>query len=402
MNNNQVPMPAPAPAPAPVAAPVPAPSVNTSGGVPFVNKIADSCTTRTVMYVIGAILLLAVILLVLWRVYKSYSDYNKENPMLVKGMRKTDFIQIDDDFSKNVNPYKMIPKSKFKPSKYTNGWTYSFWIRVDDWNYKYGEAKHIFHRGDRDGYSVSPGLWLHPTNNSIMVRLHTRSSDELMNRARDKMVKVYSNCNYTGADQSLRGTGKYPLLSSGKYDSISSLKIPAGLKCTIYESPNFKGASKTFGSRNQPTNIPCLTKHKMYGTKTWNYNISSIRIQPFSDSMNPIITEDFSEKMCDIHNIPIQRWLHIALVLHNKTLDVFVNGKLRRSCQYENPPVIQNGDLHITDRGGFRGYLGNLRYYNRIISPEQIFSIYNKGIKDPSYLDQLKKKLQQFSSKKCY
>ena len=53
-----------------------------------------------------------------------------------------------------------------------------FLVQVNDWNYKYGEPKHIFHRGDREAFSMSPGLWLHPEQNTLMVRVDTRGEDD--------------------------------------------------------------------------------------------------------------------------------------------------------------------------------------------------------------------------------
>lgn len=365
-------------------------------------SVCPRSTFKTVMYVIGIILIIILVLFVLWRIWKSYSDYKKQNPMLIKGLRKTDLRVVDDELSSNESPYKMVPKNKFLPSIHTNGWSYSFWIRVDDWNYKYGEAKHVFHRGDREGYSVSPGLWLHPENNSLMVRLDTRTEDEIKSYL-DKRVKLYQHCNFRGKRHDL-GIGEYrDVRQKGiKNDDMSSIVIPAGLKCTLYEDANFGGASKTFGSRHEEVRVSCLLKTPMYNGKTWNDKLTSIKIQRFSDSMNPIHTEDFSLKKCDISNLPIQRWVHIAMVLHNKTLDIFMNGKLHRSCTFDVPPHETNGDLHITDNGGFRGYLGDLRYFNRVLSPEAIFSIYNKGVNDTGMLSKMTKKLRKTFDKKCY
>ena len=79
----------------------------------------------------------------------------------------------------------------------------------------------------------------------------------------------------------------------------------------------------------------------------------------------------------------------MALVLHNRTLDVFVNGKLRRSCQYAQPPVNNEGDLHITDKGGFSGHIADLQYFNINISPEKVYSLYNAGVSEPGYWERL-------------
>lgn len=362
----------------------------------------EVCPPSKTKLILGILLLLLVVFFVIWRIWKGYQDYKKQNPMLIKGLRKTDVRVVDDELSQNENPYKVVPKNVFKPSVHTNGWTYSFWMRVDDWNYKFGEAKHVFHKGDRYAYSATPGLWLHPDNNSLMIRLDTRSEED-MKEDLSKRVKLFQHCNFRGRQKSL-GIGHYPDIRrvGMKNDDLSSLIVPAGLKCTLFEHTRFGGASKTFGHRHEDVRVKCLVQVPMYGSKKWNDQTTSIKIERFNESMNPIVTSDFSIKKCDLMNLPIQRWVHIALVLHNKTLDVFLNGKLKRSCTYEKPPVDNDGDLHITDNGGFRGYLGDLRYFNRVLSPEAIFGIYNKGVKDSGNLSKLAQKFKKAFDKKCY
>ena len=39
------------------------------------------------------------------------------------------------------------------------------------------------------------------------------------------------------------------------------------------------------------------------------------------------------------------------------TVEVYIDGKLSKSCVYENLPLISKGDLWITNKGGFDGRL---------------------------------------------
>lgn len=251
---------------------------------------------------LSIVFVMLLVTFVTWRVVKHVKQIQKERPVLVRGVRKTDVATVEDDVEYAFSPYKMIPRQMLKPSRYTNGWSYSFWFKVTDWNYKYGEPKHLFHRGDREGFSMSPGVWLHPEQNTLMIRVDTRGNDDTR----------------------------------------------------------------------------------------------------LNESMSPLVTNDFTESKCDVLNIPIQRWIHVVLVLHNRTLDVFVNGKLRRSCQYEHPPVNNEGDLHITDKGGFSGHIADLQYFNINISPEKVFSIYSDGVSEPSYWERLRSRLgKAFSNRKC-
>ena len=48
---------------------------------------------------------------------------------------------------------------------------YSFWTYIDDWSYKYGQWKHVMHKGNEDSRpNRAPGVWLHPRQNKFLNR----------------------------------------------------------------------------------------------------------------------------------------------------------------------------------------------------------------------------------------
>ena len=52
--------------------------------------------------------------------------------------------------------------------------TYGFWFEIDDFTYKKGEWKHIFHKGNSSSYpNRAPGVWIHPDKNSVRVYMNT-------------------------------------------------------------------------------------------------------------------------------------------------------------------------------------------------------------------------------------
>ena len=58
---------------------------------------------------------------------------------------------------------------------------------------------------------------------------------------------IYQNCGFNGSSVSL-GIGNYPNIANAGFanDSLSSLRVPAGLQVTLYENNAFGGASITF------------------------------------------------------------------------------------------------------------------------------------------------------------
>ena len=53
-------------------------------------------------------------------------------------------------------------------------YSYSFWLLIENYIYKKGEWKHIFHKGNSTSYpNRAPGVWLHPNQNSLRVYMNT-------------------------------------------------------------------------------------------------------------------------------------------------------------------------------------------------------------------------------------
>ncbi len=221
------------------------------------------------------IFLIIIIIVVIWLIYLTYREYKnrkKNQPMLISS--PTDATQAQH-----------IKASKAPVSLNGNEYAYSFWIFVNDWTYKFGQAKCIFYRGDADCNKANPSIWLYPRENKLMVRTGTMSGD------------------------------------------------------------------------TQETSM--------------------------NPSMNPSLiapNSHASVRPCDIENIPLQRWVHVCVSLWNRTLDIYINGKLTRSCILEGVPTMDTkADLYVTQYGGFNGYISRLQYFNQALGPEKIYNMYKSG-----------------------
>jgi hypothetical protein len=82
---------------------------------------------------------------------------------------------------------------------------------------------------------------------------------------------------------------------------------------------------------------------------------------------------------CEVRNIPIQKWVNLSISVYNKTLDVYVNGKLNKTCVMDSVPVMSSGDIHITPGGGFDGYTSKFQFYPEALNPQEIWNIYSNG-----------------------
>ena len=86
---------------------------------------------------------------------------------------------------------------------------------------------------------------------------------------------------------------------------------------------------------------------------------------------------------CDAPQYDLQRWTHVAVVLSGKITDVYMNGKLVRSCIGKSYfKVDTNTQVNVLNYKTFNGKLANLHTYTVALNPAQIYDMYTKGPSD--------------------
>jgi hypothetical protein len=99
--------------------------------------------------------------------------------------------------------------------------------------------------------------------------------------------------------------------------------------------------------------------------------------------------------VCDLDNIDLQKWVLLSIVLNNKTCDVYMDGKLARSCIlpsfFRVNKLTAGSNARFCDYGGFGGFISNVNFYNYALNPEQVWRYYMSGpIPEYSLMDYLK------------
>ena len=84
---------------------------------------------------------------------------------------------------------------------------------------------------------------------------------------------------------------------------------------------------------------------------------------------------------CDVPSLELQKWLQLTICLNNKTCDVYLDGKLARSCVLPSFYKVDKTNLamSICNYGGFGGYISNTTVYNYALNPEQTWKLYMAG-----------------------
>jgi hypothetical protein len=89
----------------------------------------------------------------------------------------------------------------------------------------------------------------------------------------------------------------------------------------------------------------------------------------------------------DVDNIPARKWIHFALVVDDKDMDVYVNGYLKARKKLSSVPKQNTDDFWVNMYGGFEGFMSRIRYYSRAIPADEILSNIRKGPGNTSCID---------------
>lgn len=111
-------------------------------------------------------------------------------------------------------------------------------------------------------------------------------------------------------------------------------------------------------------------------------------LYPSTNTLHATINTDKGTQSCDIKDIPLQKWVHIGYVVNNRNVDVYIDGKLERSCVLKGLPLMYRQDkVYIADNGGFFGQIGKFQFFSKSLNPTDIQSLYTAGPFDAKLLD---------------
>ena len=116
----------------------------------------------------------------------------------------------------------------------------------------------------------------------------------------------------------------------------------------------------------------------------WNYNYGKPkvifgRMTTGKDDI-PESGSKFIVHSCAVANIPIQKWVNLFISVYGRTLDIYIDGKLVRTCVLPGVASIDpNAPVYITPYGGFSGWTSNFQYWSDASDPQKAWNIYKKG-----------------------
>lgn len=82
---------------------------------------------------------------------------------------------------------------------------------------------------------------------------------------------------------------------------------------------------------------------------------------------------------CSVENVPLQSWFSVSVTVFQRNLDIYINGRLVKSCVLPGIPKPALGDIILADNGGFAGSICNLNGYSSMLSPDDAKAFHTKG-----------------------
>lgn len=102
-------------------------------------------------------------------------------------------------------------------------------------------------------------------------------------------------------------------------------------------------------------------------------------------SMN--MFQDSLSEPCDVKEVPLQRWVYITIVSSGRVMDVYLDGKLTRSCVLDNVVHIPRSPLKLRlgENGGFGGRYSKVQMWGTQLTPDVIYGLYMMGPTTQNY-----------------
>lgn len=82
---------------------------------------------------------------------------------------------------------------------------------------------------------------------------------------------------------------------------------------------------------------------------------------------------------CTVENVPLQSWFSVSVTVFQRNLEIYINGRLVKSCVLPGVPKPIVGDIILGDNGGFSGSLCTLKSYGSMLGPEDAQAFFAAG-----------------------
>ena len=165
------------------------------------------------------------------------------------------------------------------------------------------------------------------------------------------------------------------------------------VKKNIFSVAEYSGDADTVQNSIPSTPLPALEVF-------FDANVNDIKIKLAGSGATPTdcdyggtaVTPAAGEFCCKIVNVPLQKWTNLIISINDRVLDVYLDGKLVKTCIMQAPPLkLGRGSSNNVYVGGydseksFGGFISGLRHFGTSINPRKAWDIYKKGHEGEGY-----------------
>ena len=129
----------------------------------------------------------------------------------------------------------------------------------------------------------------------------------------------------------------------------------------------------------QPNNAPGLYIDKLKPSSVNDKGMKQCNMFVLMNTYKEI------EERIDIENIPLKKWIFIAIRVRGRTLDVYLNGIIAARHELQSPVKQNYGNVYVTQKGGYNGAISSLQYHNEALDAQTIFNMSNDGADTDMY-----------------
>jgi len=87
-----------------------------------------------------------------------------------------------------------------------------------------------------------------------------------------------------------------------------------------------------------------------------------------------------SSPLCDLPEIDLQRWVNLTVTVNGKSVDVYLDGKLARSCVLPSFYRVDSSySATLLGYSGFGGQISTTMMYDTALNPEMVYKNYIAG-----------------------
>ena len=119
-------------------------------------------------------------------------------------------------------------------------------------------------------------------------------------------------------------------------------------------------------------------------------NAQENTIQIFPRSNQSVIAE-----VCEVTEFPLQKWVNLIISFNGSAMDVYVDGKLVKSCVVNQGSKLANTDKIIlgdeSKKDNDVGFITNVKLKAAPIAPQEAWDIYSQGFGGSPWSDLLNK-----------